>query len=192
MASITMAQAYALARTAGFDPAAAVVMAAIDMAESGLDPNETGDERLQNATWGPSIGLAQIRSLKAQTGTGKIRDVATQRDPAANMAAAYEISNHGKDFTPWTTYNSGKYRQFLTQAKAGAAGGATSVTNTGQTVQVGLTDVLTGNIDWRGLALTAAAVSFGLALLVAGAYQAVGGPDMKRAAAAATTAVVPT
>lgn len=176
-----MAQAYAYARAAGFDPAAATIMAAIDMAESGLNPAAVGDVGLENSTWGPSVGLGQIRSLKAQTGTGKTRDVTTLKDPAANMAAAYEISHGGKDFTPWTTYTSGKYRSFLGQASAAATGAAGTITNTGQAVAtpVGLTDVLTGNVDWQGLGLKAGAMVFGIGLVLAGAYVAVGSPEIK-------------
>jgi hypothetical protein len=175
-----MAQAYTYARQAGFDPAAAVIMAAIDMAESGLNPNAEGDIGLQTSVWGPSVGLGQIRTLKAQTGTGKTRDIARLKDPAGNMAAAYEISNHGRDFTPWTTYTSGKYRQFLGQAKSAAASGAGSTTNTGVTVQpAGLTDVLTSKTDWRGIGLTAGALLFGVGLLLVGGYVAVGSPDIK-------------
>jgi hypothetical protein len=184
-----MAQAYTLARNAGFDPAAAVVMAAIDMAESGLNPNATGDVALQTGTWGPSVGLAQIRSLKSQTGTGGTRDVTTLRDPAANMAAAYQISNKGKDFSAWTTYTSGKYRQFLTQANAGAAGGG-AVAPTVKAVGLGdaLGDAL--DIDWRAVGLQAGAVGFGLALVVAGAYQALGGPPVGKAVGALSRVVL--
>lgn len=38
-------------------------------------------------------------------------------DPARNAAAAYEISNGGKSFTPWPEYNSGAYKQWLTVAR---------------------------------------------------------------------------
>ena len=175
-----MAQAYAYARAAGFDPAAATIMAAIDMAESGLNPAAIGDVALENSTWGPSVGLAQVRTLKAQTGTGKTRDITRLKDPAGNMAAAYEISNHGKDFTPWTTYTRGTYRQFLGQASAAAAGSAGTITNTGVAVSpAGLTDLGLGSVDWRGYGLKAGGLVFGIALVLAGAYVAVGSPDIK-------------
>jgi len=177
-----MAQAYTYARQAGFDPAAAVIMAAIDMAESGLNPNAEGDIGLETSVWGPSVGLGQIRTLKSQTGTGKTRDIARLKDPAGNMAAAYEISNHGKDFTPWTTYTSGKYRQFVGQAKSAAASGAGSTTNTGATVTVQpttLTTDLLGSVDWQRIGLTAGALVFGVGLLLVGGYVAVGSPDIK-------------
>lgn len=183
MARLTMAQAYTLARQAGFDPAAATIMAAIDMAESGLNTDAVGDVGLQNSTWGPSVGLAQIRSLKAQTGTGKVRDVTTLKDPAANMAAAYAISSHGKDFTPWTTYTSGKYRSFLGQASTAAAGSAGTITNTGTVVaaqNVGLTDLFNGDIDWRAYGLKAGALVFAFGLLLVGGYVAVGSPELPK------------
>ena len=174
MPTLTMAQTYTYARQAGFDPAAAVIMAAISMGESGLNPSAIGDVSLQNGTWGPSVGLAQIRTLKSQTGTGKTRDINKLRDPLQNMLAAYDISSKGKDFTPWTVYKTGKYRQFLGQAKTAAK--TAPLTNTGQPViaPAGLPDALTGSREeWTRIGLQLSALVFGGGLVVAGCYLAV-------------------
>jgi hypothetical protein len=37
--------------------------------------------------------------------------------PRCNARAAKHISDHGKDWTPWSAYNSGAYRQYLDDAQ---------------------------------------------------------------------------
>lgn len=175
MATLTMAQTYAYARQAGFDPAAAVIVSAIAAGESGLNPAAVGDTTLQDAKWGPSVGLMQVRTLKADTGTGRTRDVSTLRDPLQNMVAAYEISGHGKDFTPWSVYNSGKYRQFLGQAGSAAKDGGGYIP--GATVQpVGLLDGGLPDVgaNLQRLAVLGVLVVLGGGLVVVGAARATG------------------
>jgi hypothetical protein len=75
---------------------------AIAMAESGGNPTHKGDIALQNATWGPSVGLWQIRSLKADKGKGTYRDEDKLSDPAFNAKAMVSISNSGSNWNPWT------------------------------------------------------------------------------------------
>lgn len=120
-------EVYANLIAAGFDPAAATVMTAIAGAESGYDNANLGDIGLQDNTWGPSYGLFQIRTLKAETGSGTNRDI--NRLAASDLEqarAAYAISGGGTNFSPWTVYNTGAYQQFLEGAKSAA--GATSLT----------------------------------------------------------------
>lgn len=176
-----MAQAYAYARQAGFDAASATVAAAIAMAESGLNPGAKGDTGLQTDYWGPSVGLMQIRTVKSQTGTGKDRDISILSDPLQNMIAAYHISHGGKDWSPWSTFNDQKYRQFLGQAQAG---GAVAGNNTPQATQanwltdaIGLDDAVATAKRWG---LVALGILAGGALVVAGAYRTIGSPRRKR------------
>lgn len=77
---------------------------AIAMAESGGNPNAEGDKTLQNATWGPSIGLWQIRSLKAESGKGTVRDGTRLKDPTFNAKSMASISRNGVDWGPWSTW----------------------------------------------------------------------------------------
>lgn len=108
MATLSIPQTYQLLRGAGFNPLAAVQMTAIGRAESGLRTDAVGDVGLQNQTWGPSVGLFQVRSLNAETGRGTSRDrAALLSSPAKQARAAYEISNGGRNFTPWSTWTSG-------------------------------------------------------------------------------------
>lgn len=122
MAKLTAAQIFSDLVGAGFNAAQATVMTAIAFAESGGDDAAVGDVGLENNTWGPSYGLFQVRTLKADTGKGTDRDVnALAGNDAAQAKAAYDISHNGSNFTPWTTYTSGKYQQFLGQAQQTAA-----------------------------------------------------------------------
>lgn len=108
-------------RAAGYTGSSLVTQVAIDLAESGGDPAARGDVGLQDGTWGPSIGLAQIRSLKAQRGTGGIRDELANYDPLVNSVHAYAISGGGQNFKPWSTFNSGAYRAFVDRAQRATA-----------------------------------------------------------------------
>lgn len=128
MPTLTYAQVYALARSTGLSSDQAITATAIAAAESGLNPDAVGDTSLTNATWGPSVSLWQVRTLKADTGTGRNRDINLVRGAAANARAMFEISSGGRNWSPWSTYNSGSYKKFLPQAQAaaGTGGGSTS------------------------------------------------------------------
>ncbi len=64
------------------------------------------------------MGLWQIRSLKAERGTGKTRDETRLKRPAFNARSMAAISSRGNDFTPWSVYKSGAYKQHLAEASA--------------------------------------------------------------------------
>src|SRR3954452_13193917 len=115
MAKLTAAQVYALARTVGLDPASAVIATAVAMGESGLNPDAVGDVGIQTSKWGPSIGLWQIRSVKAESGRGTSRDATRLKDPAFNARSMVEISGGGQNWRPWSVYLHGTYRQYLGQ-----------------------------------------------------------------------------
>jgi hypothetical protein len=121
VAKLLPGDVYAYLINAGFSPAAAVTMTAIAGGESGYNSTAMGDVGLQDNTWGPSVGLFQIRTLKGDTGRGTVRDIQwLTSDPAHQAAAAYQISGHGANFNPWTVYTTGRYQDFLSQATAGA------------------------------------------------------------------------
>lgn len=122
MAKRTPAEVYASLTDVGFDPAQAAIMTAIAGAESGYDTTALGDTRLESSTWGPSYGLFQVRTSKRETGTGGTRDIARLASSDTEQAeAAYEISRHGTDFSPWSAYSSGAYQGFLPAASQVAA-----------------------------------------------------------------------
>lgn len=95
---------------------------AVARGESGWRTGAVGDEGLQTDYWGPSIGLFQIRCVKAQTGTGQLRDCAALRDPTFNAKAAYAISQGGRNWQAWTAYTSGAWRKFLADAEGALRG----------------------------------------------------------------------
>ena len=106
---------------AGFSGNAAIMATAIALRESGGDSAARGDVALQTSTWGASIGLFQIRSLNAQKGTGGQRDELANLDPATNARHAWEISNHGTNWRPWSVYTSGAYLTTMGRARTAVA-----------------------------------------------------------------------
>ena len=104
MAKLSAEQVGALAYNAGVKTTGGLTHAiAIASLESGFDTEAVGDVGLQTATWGPSIGLWQIRSLKAESGKGTDRDATRLKDPVFNANSMAHISKNGSDFSAWTT-----------------------------------------------------------------------------------------
>lgn len=92
----------------GFGDDAAWTMAAIALAESnGIDSAECHD--CVPGVHENSYGLYQI-NLDAW---GDQYTAQCLLDPICATGAAYAISKHGTDFTPWSTYKSKAYLQFL-------------------------------------------------------------------------------
>lgn len=103
MAQLSMVAVAGLAYGAGIhDPVRLTQAVAIATAESGRNPDKLGDLALQNAEWGPSCSLWQIRSRKAEKGKGTLRDQDKLMDPAANARAMVEISGGGANWGPWS------------------------------------------------------------------------------------------
>lgn len=120
MPTLTPAQIAAYASSAGLSGTALEIAVAIALGESGGKTDAVGDTALQNATWGPSIGLWQIRSLRAQSGTGQSRDASRLKDPKFNAQSMMEISGGGKNWKPWSVYTSGAYIRHLDAARKAA------------------------------------------------------------------------
>lgn len=122
------------ARLAGFQGEGLRIAVAVAMGESGGRTNAVGDVTIQDAKWGPSIGLWQIRSIKAEKGKGSNRDELANYDPLHNAKAAYQISGGGANFKPWSVYTNGAYKKFLdgagtaatsSESRGGSAGSST-------------------------------------------------------------------
>lgn len=140
---ISDAEAAQFFAQAGFSGEALVTMLATAIGESGLDPDVMGDTTITTSKWGPSAGLAQIRSLREQTGTGGWRDISHLTDPSFNARAAWSISNGGTNFTPWTVYKTGKWKSNLDRARAAVAQlGSGAVAKTGGVVASTRPDLL--------------------------------------------------
>jgi hypothetical protein len=111
--TLTPAGIATLALEHGCAPAAAATATAIAMAESGGSPAAQGDIGLMSDVWDWSAGLWQIRGLRAERGSGGLRDSIANQDADTNAAAMFVVSRGCTDWTPWSTYNSGVYEQFL-------------------------------------------------------------------------------
>ena len=110
--TISVGTVIAALTAAGFPAAAIPIMVAISYAESGFNT-------LANlvTTKEDSVGIFQI-NLRAHPEVSR----ACAQDPFCAAKAAYRISSNGTNFTPWTVYTSGAYRQYLPLAGGGAAG----------------------------------------------------------------------
>lgn len=105
---LSYGQVKQLALNAGFTGQSANTITAIVYAESGgntaaFAPNDGGKGY-------NSYGLAQINGIH----TGAVNAV----DPQTSLNMAYQISNNGTNFKPWSTYNNGQYQDFLSSASA--------------------------------------------------------------------------
>ena len=84
-------------------------MLAIMRAESGCDPNVTGDTSLtftQNGrTYGYSVSLFQVRVLPG-------REACDSHDSATNISCAYMIWK-SQGYKAWSVYTNGRYLRFL-------------------------------------------------------------------------------
>lgn len=128
MSLLPIADVVRYAQQAGFRGDALVTAVAIAKAESSFQTNAHGDISLMTAVWGPSVGLWQIRSLKAESNTGKTRDAVALVDPAFNARSAYAISGGGVNFTPWSVFKDGSYKQHVDVARTAAGVAATGST----------------------------------------------------------------
>lgn len=105
----------------GFRGRALQTAFAVSMAESHGNPSAHGDINLQDAKWGPSIGLFQIRSLKDwKKYDNPNRDGSRLNNPKYNIQAAWNISHGGKNWKPWSTYTGGEYVRYLDDAARAA------------------------------------------------------------------------
>ena len=104
-----------LARAAGFHGQGLTNITAVSLAESSGDVYAIGSGSAH------SIGLAQINSIAQHSLLSKLGiDIKELFNPLVNLKVAYAVSNGGTDFSPWTTYNSGAYKQFLPVASSAA------------------------------------------------------------------------
>jgi len=96
---------------------------AVALAESGGRSRALGDTTIQDKTYGPSMGVFQIRSLKDPKkwgSSGQWRDSKRLYDPAFNVKAAWNVSQEGTNWKPWSAYKSGAFSSYLDDAQAAA------------------------------------------------------------------------
>lgn len=114
---LSKGQLEALWTSAGGTPGSAHLAAAIALAESGGDSNATN----HNTDGSTDRGLWQINTVHGSQSTYSI---------PGNVRAAISISSNGHDWSPWTTYKTGAYQQFMSGA-TGATSLPAGMHNTG-------------------------------------------------------------
>ena len=108
--NLNAAQIATYAQNAGFEGQDLQTAVAIALAESSGNPNANGDTLL---TPGGSVGLWQI-NLAAHPEFSEWN----LTDPQTNARAAYSIyAAAGFNFSPWSTYRSGAYQSYLSDAQ---------------------------------------------------------------------------
>lgn len=192
MSRLSASTVYQALVSAGLSDQQAQTLTAIGGAESNLDVSAIGDVNLENSKWGPSIGVFQIRTLKAETGTGSDRDIKhLQGNLPAQVAAALHISSGGRDFSPWSTYTNGTYRKYLPGGSAVNAGWWDKAKGLPGDIAGGAVDAVTAPLveGFKGIAFTAAFAGLGLVLVGAGVVVTFG-PQIKGAAKTAVKVLV--
>lgn len=108
---VTASDVAYLAEQAGFKGAGLATAVAVSFAENS---SHAIDAVHHNSDGSIDVGLWQINSVHGYS-------QADMEIPAQNAAAAYAISNGGKNWTPWVTYTSGKARTSAIQSEAQSA-----------------------------------------------------------------------
>lgn len=100
---------------AGFKGESIKIAVALAYAEGQADLTCQGDWNLANNKWQGSVGLWQIRAVRAEQGRGSCRDLDALNEGDIDFQAkcAYTISGGGVNWSPWSAYTNGKYRKYL-------------------------------------------------------------------------------
>lgn len=171
MAALSSAQIRAYAQQAGFTGDTLNTMVAIAYAESGGDPHSHNSTPPDD-----SYGLWQINMLGSMGPARRKKFGISSNDqlfdPAINAKAAHIIYQE-QGLKAWTTYTSGKYKQFLNGAPADTTGVTTGDSQqgllsgiTGAINAVG-TNLFNGIANVTGVIVAVVLLLAGIALLVA-------------------------
>jgi len=164
MARRTAAQLYRDLTAAGTPPAAARILTAISLAETGGDTEALAASTSSGGSLGPAYGAWLVRTDRTATGTGSVRDVTALASSTQRQAeAARALSADGTDYTPWQAWRDGTYQDYLGQVDL-AVGAAPAALPT-------KTEVLGGA---RELSLQVIAIGAGVGLLAVGLIHGTG------------------
>lgn len=114
MATLSVTQARTYASQAGFTGNGLDTIVAIAQAESGLNTLAQG----RNTDGSLDRGILQINSRFH----AEVSDSCAY-DPGCAFQQGFRISNGGKSFTPWSTYNNGAYLRYLSSSPSKGVGG---------------------------------------------------------------------
>jgi len=117
MAKYSVASLTTLAQSVGFKGAAVGIAVAIALAESGGDSSATHP----NSNGSVDYGLWQINSIHTEYNYARLIS-----DVTYNATAAFQLSSGGTNWTPWRTYQTGAYKQYLGSVGGGGTSAPTS------------------------------------------------------------------
>ena len=143
MADYSISELTAAARDAGFSGASLVTAVAVSLAENG--------SRTLRA-----VGVNSDQWHSRDRGPWQINDHwhpdvsdSCAFDLSCAAKAAFKISDQGRSWTPWATFTSGKYKQYLSDASANSsasptvgATGSSDLFGIGSAIQAGAAQVL--------------------------------------------------
>lgn len=125
MTTLSYDVVYALGRSVGLSKDQAIIAAAIAAAESGLNPNNIGDQTLakygSRGLWQIFTGAHNPAELGVGSGAWTAALVLKLEVPATNAHAMWLISGHGKNWHPWSTFQHDSHLQYMPKATAAAA-----------------------------------------------------------------------
>lgn len=99
-------------RKAGFQENQLNLMMAISRAESGWRIEALGDTTITNKTWGPSVGVLQVRTINPGRPQGcRVREQLNM-NLDAQTACGYQIYR-SQGYKAWSVYLNGAYKKFL-------------------------------------------------------------------------------
>jgi len=175
---------------------------ALDTAEAVARAESGGNASAHNTNAGTgdnSYGLFQINMLGAM-GPARLKQYGLRSNndllnPTTNARVAYQMSNSGTNWSPWSTFKNGAYRAFLgTDAPVTGAGSSLSATSPGASSSTTATPAAFGlsgpdlSAAIVRVVIIGAAVAAGAGLVMLGVNKATGNPAGKAASTAATVA----
>jgi len=120
--TLTIPQAAGFAKSAGFSGNNEVIILSIAIAESGLNTHAINS----SDPFGGSFGILQINGSHFGDKFGPNGQYTMGQsvafEPSLAFLFSWELSNYGKDFTPWGTYTSGAYLSPVQAVKDALAG----------------------------------------------------------------------
>ena len=148
-------------KKAGFTGDALTTAYAVAKAESG--GRSSAYNGPSNGTGDDSYGLFQINMIgtlgperlnktwhSADGSKFKLNDRSDLFDPLTNAKVAYHMSNGGKNWSAWTTYTSGTYKDFLQPGGGGTPGFGANMSVPSQAVSMTTPTTTTGNTSLTG------------------------------------------
>lgn len=132
MSTLSLAQATQFAQQAGFSGQGLQNILAIAQAESGLNPSA---QNCNNPGGSCDRGILQINNSYHSEVTNQCA-----YDPACAFAAAFKISG-GNNFSQWTTFQNGAYKQYLGNSGSSPAGNNANPTPSGSSSNCAAWDI---------------------------------------------------